>query len=130
MLPQYLSYLISLYSQSQRSHNQIPGKTGPAFSLCSSAGGSSTSDRPPSSRAGCRLHPPHDPTLQAWPLEIPRKITCEYPQWPVCVRELIKNPSLLLDRACRASSQFTSIPLISVNIQKSHCKTFQIGTIR
>ena len=27
-----------------------------------------------------RLHPSHDPTLQTWRLEIPRKRTCEYPR--------------------------------------------------
>ena len=52
-----------------------------------------------------------------WRLKIPRKSICEHPR-------PLENPtddeSKSASRLCVASPQFTSVPLISANIQISH----------
>ena len=82
----------------------------------------------------CQLstcHPGHTlPTLHvaqpqviegSWRLKILKRRACEHHQWPestVCV--LTDEESKIASRSCGASPQFTSIPLISANIQISH----------
>src|SRR5258706_11310824 len=68
---------------------------------------------------------------QIWGLKIPRKRTCEHSRRLDSTEHILADEeSKLVSRTCGASPQFTSIPLILTNIQKSHCKTSQIGRIR
>ena len=85
------------------------------------------------SRQASRTHPtlPPQSDRRNWGLKPPRKRTCEHPRRldsTACI--LTDQGSKFVSRPCGASPQFTSIPLISANIQKSHCKTSQIGRIR
>src|SRR5882757_9229923 len=66
-----------------------------------------------------------------WALKIPRKRTCEHPRLLDSAPYILTDQeSKLVSRTCGASPQFTSIPLIVANIQKSRYKMSQIGRIR
>ena len=66
-----------------------------------------------------------------WRLKIPRKRTCEHPRrLDSAAYILTDEESKLVSRTCGGPPQFTLIPLILDNIQKSHCKMSQIGRIR
>ena len=80
-----------------------------------------------------RTHPHHSLKVieEIWGLKTPRKRTCEHPQQLDSTTYILTDQeSKLVSRTCGASPQFTSIPLILANIQKSHCKKFQIGCMR
>ena len=66
-----------------------------------------------------------------WRLKIPRNRSCEHPRLidiTACV--LADRESKIVSRTCGPLPQPTSTTLISANMQKSHFKTFQIGSIR
>ena len=70
--------------------------------------------------------------LQTWPLNLTRKRSCEHPRSPCSPPSVIvaDHEPKPLPRSCGASLQSGPILLISALIQRSPCKTSQIGSMR